>query len=88
MIQNNMNSPQFPDTPIKVDAKMTNGHLEPQTVTWDKNQYTVVTIGRQWTDKDGTHILIEVHDGSRMEIKLDHTLNWRLQRYWPTITTV
>lgn len=83
-----MSSPQFADSPIKVEAHMTDERIRPQTIIWGNQTYTVTVIGRQWSEEDGTHILIEVHDSSRMEIKLGNDLNWRLQRYWPPTVTV
>ncbi len=61
-----MNTPEFVDAPIKVEAKMSDRQLHPQTVVWQGRKYAVIAIGRQWTAEDGTHVLLEVHDGSRM----------------------
>ena len=83
-----MNTSEFLEAPIKVEAKMSDGQLQPHSVVWQGRQYTVITVGRQWAAQDGTHILIEVHDGSRMEIQLGNDLNWRLLRYWPTTASV
>lgn len=82
-----MNTPNFVDAPIRVEAKMTDQQLRPQTIVWQGRKYAVIAIGRQWTAEDGTHVLLEVHDGSRMEVQLGNDLNWRLLRHWPATTT-
>lgn len=68
---------------ITVTAHMLPEQIQPQTITWRKQNYTVTSIGRQWQGEDGRHILVEVHDGSRMEIRLGADIRWYLERYWP-----
>jgi len=83
-----MNTPIFPDASIKVEARMIAGQLQPQTIVWQQQTYTVMAIGRQWSAEDGAHLLLELHDQSRMEIRLGNNLTWRLLRHWPATTSV
>jgi len=81
-----MTIPQILDSPIQVEAQMTGQQIQPQTITWRQQTQAVIATGRQWTEADGRHILVEVLDGSRMEIRLGTDLSWRLLRYWPGVT--
>jgi len=83
-----MSNPQLLNEPIIVKALLNGEQLYPETVRWQNRSYQVISIGRQWLDEQGTHVLLEVHDGSRMEVVLGHNLAWRLRYYWPTGTTV
>jgi hypothetical protein len=78
-----MSESQPVDVSINVDSKMSEGKLQPQTVTWRGRRFQVIGVGRQWADNHGTYILVELHDHSRMEIRLGYDLNWQLCRYWP-----
>ena len=80
-----MNKLQFINEPIRVKATMDDGYFHPQKITWREQIYTVVTVGRQWATDDGTHILVEVHDGSRMEVRLDCGFRWNLDKYWANV---
>ncbi len=83
-----MNALQFVDDKIIVNATLDKGRLNPKTVTWQDKTYTVISVGRQWSKGDTTHVLVELHTGSRMEIKMTPNFIWRLQRYWPAIFAV
>lgn len=80
-----MNSVQFPNEPLSVEAQIVNDRVYPQIITWRKKTCQVISVGRQWAEADGTHILVELHDGSRMEVQLGGDLAWRLTRYWPPV---
>lgn len=80
-----MNTPQTLDEPISVEAQLSGERLRPQQITWRGQTYTVIYIGRQWAEESSTCVLVELHDGSRMEIRLLPNLRWRLRRYWPPI---
>ena len=71
---------------VQVEASLTDGKVNPQTVTWQGRQYQVIGIGRQWQEANGTHVLIELHDQSRMEVCMGANLSWQLCRYWPAAT--
>jgi len=42
----------------------------------------VISVGRQWSEGDKTHILLELDDGSRMEVTYVATRAWQVTRYW------
>ena len=77
--------PQIIDETITVDANLGGGKIRPHSLTWRKKKYTIISVGRQWLEADLRHILIELHDGSRMEIMMYTNLTWQLHRYWPSI---
>lgn len=79
---------QILDDPISVEALMHNESLQPQNISWRQQTYTVIGLGRQWVGTDGKHILVENHDGSRMELVYNLELGWRLHRYWAAIINV
>ncbi len=83
-----MNSPQFLDDPISVEAHLSGKLLYPEALDWRGQTYAVVSVGRQWTEDNAPHVLIELHDGCRMEIKLLADLSWRLCSYWPPVYVV
>ena len=78
-----MHTMQSFNTSIHVEAHMSGQSISPQTLTWGQHKYTVIGVGRRWTEPDGVHILVEVHDNSRMEIVYEVDTGWRLVRYWP-----
>ncbi len=83
-----MTHPQFLDDPVSVDASLRDGRLFPKTIHWREQDFVVTTIGRQWAEEGGNYVLVELHNGSRMEIKLLGDLSWRLCRYWPPVYAV
>ena len=80
--------PQFVDEPVLVDALLSGGRVMPQTVTWREKSQVVLSVGRQWAAEDGTHVLVELYDGSRMELLLQANLRWVVRRYWPPVFAV
>jgi hypothetical protein len=78
-----MHKSQPIDAPVEVEANLADGKVNPQSVTWLGQQYQVIGVGRQWQAENGTHVLIELHDQSRMEVCLGQNLRWQLCRYWP-----
>jgi len=79
---------QFLDDPVLVNATLRNSQLFPKTVYWREQEFVVTNIGRQWTEEETHHVLVELHNGSRMEIKLLKNLSWQLCRYWPPVYAV
>ncbi len=75
------------DELISVEATMRDREIYPQTVTWRQQKYTVVSVGRQWIDAEGMHILVELNNGCRMEIVWG-AAEWQLRRYWPPTAAV
>ena len=83
-----MTYPQFLDDPVSVDANLRDGKLFPQTIRWREQDFLVTGVGRQWAEDGNNHVLVELRNGSRMEIKLLGNLSWRLCRYWPPVYAV
>ena len=69
---------------ISVTASINqSGQVTPTALTWQKNHYNIVTVGRQWDTENGRHILVETGGGDRFEILLARTdLRWYLKRAW------
>jgi hypothetical protein len=82
-----MSNPQFPNEAVAVSAIIDEqGQVQPQTVTMRGVSHTVVTVGRQWEDESGRHVLVEVGDGSRYELSLSRAkLVWLVTRIWPAV---
>ncbi len=82
-----MNLPQRLNDAIVVEGNLRGELVFPKKITWREKQYQVISVGRQWSESDITHILLEVDDGSRMEITYATKKAWRLLRYWaePTL---
>lgn len=75
---------EFFEDPVKVLCSMDDqGHTIPQTVTWQDKPYPIVTVGRQWDEDDGRHIMAEAADGTRFELQLQRdNLIWYVRRVW------
>ena len=76
------------DLPIQVEAQISDQTLHLQSITWKNQVYAVIGQGRQWSSSEGKHVLVELHDGSRMEVRCGQDFAWRLLRYWPPAITV
>jgi hypothetical protein len=76
---------QFLDEPVTVVASIdSQGHTIPTQLNWGKIKFSLVTVGRQWDEDSGRHILVEASDGTRFELQLSRSdLCWRLKRQWP-----
>jgi hypothetical protein len=79
-----MTNPEFLDDPITATGTIdSQGQLSVQSFTWQGQQYPVVTIGRQWADEAGRHLLVEAAGGVRFELLLRRRdLIWSVQRVW------
>jgi len=79
-----MTDMEFLDEPVMVTSSTdAQGQIIPQSVTWRKRTYTIVTVGRQWEQEGNRHILIEASDGTRFEVMLDRSnLGWRIRKVW------
>ena len=80
--------PQFVEEPVAVEALLSDGRVTPQQVTWRGRTQLVLSVGRQWQEADGRHVLVELYDGSRMELLLQTDLQWVMRRYWPPVFAV
>ena len=71
--------------PVQVSATTHGAALRPSELQWRGQTWVVVSVGRQWVaDTDNLrHILVELHDGTRLELTVDAALNWYVQRTWP-----
>ncbi len=72
------------NTPITVMAAIDDqGHISPKSFVWQGKQRKFITVGRQWEDKNGRHVLVESANGDRFEIELSRQdLLWYLKRVW------
>ena len=64
------------------------GKINLRNITWREKPYTIVTVGRQWLDEAGRHVMAETADGTRLEIGLSRDdLIWRVKKVWrkPTL---
>jgi len=79
-----MTNEEFFDEPASVVAAMNDeGNLSPQRVTWQKHKYRIISVGRQWDETDGRHVLAEAADGTRFELQLRRQdFAWRVRRVW------
>jgi len=77
-----MNPQEWLNDTIFVEGNMRGELLFPKKITWREKQYHVISVGRQWDEGDMTHILLEIDDGSRMEVTYASKRAWRLVRYW------
>ncbi len=79
-----MNHEEFFDEPVSVTATMDEeGKLDPQRVVWQGHKYKVTTVGRQWDEADGRHVLVETAGGMRFELQLRREdFAWRVRRVW------
>ena len=75
---------EFFDEPVSVVATMDEeGNLTLQRVTWQAKKYPIITVGRQWDEADGRHVLAEAADGTRFELQLRREdFVWRVKRVW------
>lgn len=59
------------------------GQMNVKSIVWQERSYTIVTVGRQWMDEAGRHVMAEGVDGSRFEIELSRDdLVWRVKKVW------
>ncbi len=84
-----MQNSEWLDEAILVEGGLRGELLVPRKVVWRGKTLTVVSTGRQWLADDITHVLVELHDRSRMELTFSHQSGWRVVRYWlPPAATV
>ena len=81
-----MNNEEFLDEPAFVVAAMDDeGKFDPQRITWQTHKYRITSVGRQWDETDGRHVLVEAADGTRFELQLRREdFTWRVKRVWRT----
>ncbi len=77
-----MQNSEWLDESIFVEGGLRGEMLVPRKVVWRKKPLTVISVGRQWEEDDLTHVLVELHNHSRMELTFSHQLGWRVVRYW------
>lgn len=79
-----MTNTEFFDDPIRVICTISeDGETALQSLTWRRQSYTIVAVGRQWDEADGRHVMAEAVDGTRFELQLRREdLIWRVRRVW------
>lgn len=78
-----MTNSEWLDETIWVEGGLRGEMIVPRKVAWREKTLTVISVGRQWLQEDATHVLVELHDRSRMELTFSHKNGWRIVRYWP-----
>jgi hypothetical protein len=75
---------EFFNEPVTVSCTIDHqGHTTLQSLTWQDERYSIVTIGRQWDKDDGRHIMAEAVDGTRFELQLRREdLIWHVRKVW------
>jgi len=59
------------------------GQMKVQSIIWQERSHTIVTVGRQWMNEAGRHVMAEGVDGTRFEIELSRAdLIWRVKKVW------
>jgi hypothetical protein len=79
-----MTNEEFVDERVSVVAAMNDeGQVNPQRLTWQARKYRITSVGRQWDEEDGRHILAETVDSTRFELLLQREdFVWRIKRVW------
>ncbi len=67
---------------IFVEGGMRGEMLIPRKIMWRNKLFSVISVGRQWKEETETHLLVELHDGSRLEVIFSNERGWRAVRYW------
>jgi hypothetical protein len=77
---------EFYFEPVSITGGMTaQGEVSISDVTWRGQRYPIVALGRQWTEEDGRHVLVEAVGGARFELQLHREeLTWYVRRVWRT----
>ena len=75
---------EYLDEPVLVTTKSApDARLAPQLVVWRGRHFPIVTVGRQWEEETGRHVLVEANDGTRFELQLGRdNVSWRIKRVW------
>jgi hypothetical protein len=75
---------EFFNNPIRLTCSFDEqGQVTVQSIVWQERSYTIVTVGRQWVDEAGCHVMAQGADGSRFELELSRDdLIWRIKKVW------
>ena len=75
---------EFFDDPVSVTVSVdAQGQTTFQSISWQEQRYPIVTVGRQWDDEDGRHVMAEAVDGTRFELQLRReNLIWYVRKVW------
>jgi hypothetical protein len=79
-----MENPEFCNDPVQVTGTIDDqGQVNLQSLTWRGQRYSIVALGRQWSEEDGRHVMAEAADGTRFELQLSRLeLIWYVRRVW------
>lgn len=79
-----MENPEFCNDPVQVTGTIDDqGQVNLQSLTWRGQWYSIVALGRQWSEEDGRHVMAEAADGTRFELQLSRLeLIWYVRRVW------
>lgn len=75
---------EFIAEPVELFTEVdSEGLVAPRRVVWRDEGYTVLSVGRQWVDETGRHVLVELARGLRLELTLKREdLVWYATRVW------
>ncbi len=79
-----MTNMEILNEPVDVIASMdAEGYFRPQSLTWRRKKFSIVSVGRQWDEEQGRGVLVEAADGTRFELLLRREdLSWRIKKIW------
>ena len=78
-----MNTEFFNDSISLTGSFNEQGQISVQNIVWQERSYTIVTVGRQWMDEAGRHVMAEGADSTRFELELSRDdLIWRVKKVW------
>ena len=79
-----MSNPEFLNEPISLNCLIdAQGYITPKSLSWAGREHTIVSVGRQWEESEGRHVLVELEDGSRLEAQLNREkLIWYIKKLW------
>lgn len=79
-----MSEMEMLDEPVTVETVSdSQGQVAVQRLKWREQAYTVISMGRQWDEPAGRHLLVETAGGTRFELELRREdLRWRVRRVW------
>ncbi len=77
-----MQNSEWLNEAVLVEGGLRGEMLVPRQVVWREKSLTVVSVGRQWKEETDTHVLVELHNHSRMELTFSFQNGWRVVRYW------
>lgn len=83
-----MSEQEWIDEKIGVEGIIHGISLMPRQISWRRNLYNVISVGRQWEQDNEVHILVELSNLGRMEVGFSCKNGWRAVKYWAPPATL